>query len=417
MGNSNLQIVHQYITEIMPQIEQPPLGKILHPWLSITYGMHYGSTIFTWDYHHAAMRFAIAGKPEYLRFLVDNLLSYQQKDGHTPNIIHVDLGPRFLDVPFHAQPFLFQAAFLYVRQTGDTVWGEAVFEKLIKYLNYYDNVYSAAFGLKRWRVGWMSGLDNDVVNAFLPSDTIASSDINAWFYIELLAAEKMSKLLERSKEADLFARRSKKHREIVNDKLWYDQMKSYSAFSLCDGSPLFRLSFDNVPADIGQFAFQSCSNLIPLYARMAAPELAGEMIKTYVLNEEHFWSQYGVRSLSRSSEYFNNAVFGNPTRFGDHRRMEESNWQGPVWIPINYFVFQALRHYGFAKEASILADRTVDVLAKCLKVQGSFSENFTSETGEPLYATHYTSWNLLADTMHDDLESGSWIMDAIFSEA
>jgi len=94
------------------------LGKIPYPWLSVTYGKHYGSTIFTWDYHHAAMRFAISGKPQYLRFLVDNLLSYQQKDGHTPNVIHVERGPRFLDTPSQAQPFLFQAALLYVDQTG-----------------------------------------------------------------------------------------------------------------------------------------------------------------------------------------------------------------------------------------------------------------------------------------------------------
>lgn len=415
MKNSNYHIVHQYISDILPQVERPPEGKILFPWLSVSCGMHYGSTIFTWDYHHAAMRFAIAGRPEYLRYLVDNLMVYQQPDGNTPNVVHVETGPRFLDMPFHAQPFLFQSAFLYVSQTGDTAWGESVFEKLVKYLKYYDKGYTGAFGLKRWRVGWMGGLDNDVVTAFLPPDTIASCDVNAWYYIELLAAAKLAKLLERSEETSMFARSSKVHREIVNDKLWYDEMKSYSAFSLCDGAPHFSLSFDNVPAEIGKFAFQSCSNLIPLYARMADAGAASEMIKTYVINEKHFWSPHGIRSLSAASEYYNNAVFGNPSRFGDHRRMEESNWQGPVWVPNNYFTFQALRHYGFTKEAGILADRTVDVLANCLKTQGSFSENFNSETGKPLYATHFASWNLLADTMHDDLESGNWIMDTVFS--
>ncbi|MHB9071486.1 MAG: MGH1-like glycoside hydrolase domain-containing protein [Sedimentisphaerales bacterium] len=416
MNNSNLQIVRQYITQIMPQIEHPPCGNIPYPWLSVSHGLFYGSAIYVWDHHHAAMRFAISGKPDYLRFLVENLLTYQQDDGNTPSVLHVDRGPRFIDPPYHAQPFLFQSAFLYVHQTGDKAWGESVFAKLTKYLNYYDNNYSAAFGLKRWRVGWMGGLDNDVVTAFLPPDTIASSDINAWLYIEMLAAEKLAKLLERSEEADSFARRSKKHREIVNDKLWYGRMNSYSAFSLCDGSPLFSLSCEGTPKEIGQFAFQSCSNLIPLYARMADHDLAQAMIKTYVINENHFWSPYGIRSLSKASEYFNNAVWGNPSRFGDHRRMTESNWQGPVWIPINYFVFHALRHYGFMQEAGVLAGRTLAVLAKSLQIQKSFSENFNSETGEPLYASCYASWNLLGDTLHDDLTDGSWIMEPIFSE-
>lgn len=416
MDHTNLEIVRQHITEIMPQIERPPVGKIPCPWLSVTYGKHYASTIFTWDYHHAAMRFAIAGKPEYLRFLVDNLLTYQQADGLTPSVIHVDRGPRFTEPPYHAQPFLFQAASLYVHQTGDIAWGQSVSGKLTKYLDYYENHYSAAFGLKRWRVGWMGGLDNDVVTAFLPPDTIASADINAWLYLELVAAEKLARLLERSEDADLFERRAMQHREAVNDKLWYDDVNSYSAFSLCDGAPLFRLSFDDVPSDLGRFAFQSCSNLIPLYARMADPDLARAMIESYVVNEEHFWSPYGIRSLSKASEYFNNAVLGNPSRFGDHRRMTESNWQGPVWTPINYFVFHALRHYGFTEEAGWLADRSVEVLAKSLQIQGSFSENFHSETGEPLYATCYASWNLLGDTLHEDLAAGSWIMDPLFSE-
>lgn len=414
MHNPNLQIVREYIIQAMPQIERSPMGKILYPWLSVTYGKHYISTLFTWDYHHAALRFAIAGKPEYLKFLVDNLLSYQQHDGLTPSVIHVDRGPRFTDQPYHAQPFLFQAAFLYVHQTGDTFWGESVLEKLTKYLNYFDSNYSAAFELKRWRTGWKGGLDNDVVTAFLPPDTIASADINGWVYLELHAAEKLAKLLERAEEADLFARRAKKHREIVNDKLWYDKMNSYSAFNLCDGAPLFSLPFVDVPTEVGRYAFQSCSNLIPLYARMADPDSARAMIKRYVVNEDHFWSPYGIRSLSKSSEYFNNAVLGNPSRFGDHRRINESNWQGPVWTPINYFAFHALRHYGFTEEAGVLADRAVSVLAKSLQIQESFSENFNSETGEPLYAACYASWNLLGDTLHDDLAADKWIMDPIF---
>ncbi len=416
MNNPNLQIVRQYINEIMPKIEQPPKGKILYPWLSVTYGAFYASAIYTWDFHHAAMRFAIGGKPEYLRFFVDNLLAYQQSDGHTPHVVNVDRGPRFLDVPSHAQPFLFQAAFIYVNQTGDTAWGNSVFDKLTKYVDFFDKTYSTAYGLLRWRTNWLGGLDNDVATVFLPPDSVASCDISGWVHIELLAAEKLAKRLERAPEAEAFARRARNHRQIVNDKLWYGDVNSYSAYNLSEGRPLFRYTFDVLPPGVGEFAFQTGTNLIPLYARMANAEAAQAMIKTYVVSEKHFWSPYGIRTLSRASEYFNNAVWGNPSRFGDYRRMTESNWQGPVWIPLNYFTFHALRHYGFTAEARTLADRSVDVLANSLKVLGSFSENFDSETGEPLYASCYTSWNLLGDTMHDDLAGGNWIMDPIFSE-
>lgn len=415
MSNPHLSLVRPYIQWIMPQIERPPTGKILYPWLSVTYGEYYASVLFTWDYHHAAMRLAIAGKPQYLRFLVDNLLSYQLDDGHTPSVIYAQRGPRFLDTPYHAQPFLCQAAFLYVHRTDDKTWGESVFDKLMKYLGYFDRVYTAAGGIKRWRIGWMGGLDNDVVTAFWPPDTVASCDINGWFYLELLAAWKLAQRLGRDKDASSLARRAKQHRDLVNHTLWYDQMDSYAAFYLCDGAPLFSLSFDDAPNEMGRYAFQSCSNLIPLYTRMASPQQARAMIHRYVLCEEHFWSPYGIRSLSKSSEYFNNAVLGNPSRFSDPRRLTESNWQGPVWIPINYFVFHALRYYGLTQAAATLADRTTQLLARSLQVRGSFSENFHSETGDPLYASYYASWNLLGDTLHDDL-TGEWIMDPIFTD-
>jgi len=227
-------------------------------------------------------------------------------------------------------------------------------------------------------------------------------------------------MLERSEEADSFARRAEGHREIVNDKLWYNEVNSYSAFNLCNGAPLFSLSLDDgqaLPDGVGCFAFQSASNLIPLYARIAEPDSARAMIEAYVVNENHFWSPYGIRSLSRASEYYNNAVLGNPSRFVDYRRITESNWQGPVWVLLSYWVFHALRHYGFREEAGELADRTVAVLANSLRRRGSFSENFHAETGEPLYAACYTSWNLLGDTLHDDLAGKSWIMDPVFSSS
>ncbi len=50
MPDANLKIVRERIEQMMPQIEQPAQGKILHPWLSVTAGDHYVSTNFVWDF-------------------------------------------------------------------------------------------------------------------------------------------------------------------------------------------------------------------------------------------------------------------------------------------------------------------------------------------------------------------------------
>lgn len=182
-----------------------------------------------------------------------------------------------------------------------------------------------------------------------------------------------------------------------------------------DGRVQLALPVKGLSGDIGRHALQTCSNLLPLYARVAPRDRARAMIERYVLHPDHFWSAYGIRSLSRSSEYYNNARWGNPTRFGDHRRLTNSNWQGPVWFPLCYFMVQALGHYGFPTEARLLADRIVATLANSIRVQGSLAENFDAETGAPLYCTNFASWNLLADTLHESLSTGRWINAAIWS--
>ena len=57
------------------------------------------------------------------------------------------------------------------------------------------------------------------------------------------------------------------------------------------------------------------------------------------------------------------------------------------------------------------------MLASSLAKIGMFTENYNAETGEPLYAPGYASWNILADMMRPELKSGKWIMDPVFDES
>lgn len=74
----------------------------------------------------------------------------------------------------------------------------------------------------------------------------------------------------------------------------------------------------------------------------------------YMLDENEFLSQFGIRSLSKAhekkpyvfkqdgEEYKVNYVPGESTSamFGGN-----SNWRGPVWVPINYLLIEALEKY------------------------------------------------------------------------
>jgi len=165
----------------------------------------------------------------------------------------------------------------------------------------------------------------------------------------------------------------------------------------------------------------------------------------YVLDENEFLSPYGVRSLSRvykdhpyvfraagdDREYTVAYVPGDmdSAQFGGN-----SNWRGPVWLPINFLLIEALREYhrfygdtfqiecptgsgrfknldGVAHElAERLASLFVRQEGRVRPCNGSFAryasdphwrdyilfyEYFDGDTGRGLGASHQTGWTSL----------------------
>ena len=119
-------------------------------------------------------------------------------------------------------------------------------------------------------------------------------------------------------------------RKAVSENLWDEKRGIYAPWNLLSGRRQISWGDGSLDSEVGYNAFISCPSLLPLFAGIAEPEQAESMIRKYVLSPEHFRSRFGIRSLSRSSEYYNNARWGNPPRFGDWSRLTNSNWQGPV---------------------------------------------------------------------------------------
>ena len=74
-----------------------------------------------------------------------------------------------------------------------------------------------------------------------------------------------------------------------------------------------------------------------------------------MLNEEEFLSPGGIRALSKYHEknpYYVNidnieySIRYDPGDSTSNFFGGNSNWRGPVWIPINYILIQSIRKYG-----------------------------------------------------------------------
>lgn len=394
--------VNTCIKGLMGKIRQPAQGLFQYPSLTTTAGKFYSAGMFTWDTHHMTLRFAMEGQPEMMKYFLLTMFQFQRSNGFVPCVCSsVDGGSSTSG--FHAQPYLAQNAAEYLNLTGDLETVKIIFGKLKKYLEYWLTVYRAPLGLFCWGETWMSGFDNEITGTIFPTGTILPPDLPSLLYLECRAMGYLARKLDLPDEE--FEERAKKIRDAVNEYLWDEEAGIYSSRNLCTDRLQTSWSDGSLNSSVGKYAYVSCPSLLVLFAGIANKERAERMIGTYVLSSDHFRSRFGIRSLSRSSEYYNNARWGNPPRFGDWKRLTNSNWQGPVWIPLNWFVFHGLLRYGFRAEAEKLADDTVELIYKSFQDLGFMRENYDAETGEGLYADQFASWNLLADSMHRYLNS------------
>ena len=166
-----------------------------------------------------------------------------------------------------------------------------------------------------------------------------------------------------------------------------------------------------------------------------------------LLNEDEFLSSYGVRSLSKLHEHYRDlgelpgigriGIHYAPGESESHLFGGNSNWRGPVWIPTNYALIQAIEKFhrflgdGFKYEvpalsekpltlrdiATLISERLVNLYRRdedervpALRRDSPFQteeawrdlslfyEYFHAETGQGLGAAHQTGWTgLLAN--------------------
>lgn len=172
-----------------------------------------------------------------------------------------------------------------------------------------------------------------------------------------------------------------------------------------------------------------------------------------LLDENEFLSEFGIRSLSKFHEK-------NPFVFEHHGRHQiqyesgesrsnmfggNSNWRGPIWMPLNYMIIQSLRKYyefygpeyvyefptGSGNKINL--DQIADELSKRLiklfernsegkfnyhsddpdklftnnehfKNQHLFYEFFDGDTGKGLGAAHQTGWTALIANLIMDMK-------------
>ena len=284
-------------------------------------------------------------------------------------------------------------AFLLKETNDDTSWLTAEnIDALERFMARYKREYRhGETGLYRFLDDTAIGVDNDPSIFYRPFGSTASVYLNCLMYKELLAVEYIFRALGNAEKADYYKAEADELRDIIREYLWDERNGMYYSADVS----LYPINPDEW-LHSGKPRHWKClimridewSGFLAMWAGIATPEEAERMVRENMLNERTFWSNYGVRSLSKCEKMYKIWQSGNP-----------SCWIGPIWGNANYMCFRALLDYGYVEEARELAKRTVELFGKGLEKHGEMHEYYDPDTGEGVHNISFQSWNLLVNNM------------------
>lgn len=288
---------------------------------------------------------------DQLRFILSD--RWQQPDGHIPCAEWV------MDI--ECPPVFAWAAWRVFESSHDRAFLEDVYPGLQRNYDYWwqaNHIGNALF------TGGFLGMDN------LPRGPTRSAQADATAWMALFAREMAviaSELGDPQTSERYWVDRGR-IQEAINTNLWDEASGFY--YDLASGGRLLE--------------HKSYSGLIPLIAGVV-PDGRLPTILGALRDEAQFMSGAGIRSLSQASALYTP---------GEAGRGVNSNWRGPVWVPINYMLVEALSRV----DPSLAADirlRVVETVERDWRATGRFHEFYDGDTGQGLGADAQTGWTAL----------------------
>src|SRR6266702_5956853 len=415
--NESRERLLSYFAKTAPQLLRPPQGILQHPSIAPSLpGKEYSTSLWDWDTlwtTRGLFRFAAMAGDHDLHSKVGehavgsflNFLDHQSDEGRIPIMIdaaHADpfgcLNKASPNIQNQAKPIFGQLALLICEETGSASWLAPVFDKLLRFYNSWVLGNQSSTGLLVWGDDVAIGNDNDPTTFGRPYFSSANLLLNSLFYMDLKSAADLARRLGRpqdevrlSNQARGLGEQIRKHCWDPRDSFFYTvdvQCVDRRAELIPSVKRGMDMSWQSLPIRV-----QTFTGFLPLWAGLATPEQARELVRTNYLQDDRFRGEWGVRSLSSKESMYSMEFSSNP-----------SNWLGPVWIIVNYFVWKGLGDYGFQEEADELRDKTLRLLATDLASKGSLNEYYHTDTGASLSHAGFMDWNLLVLEMIQKVE-------------
>lgn len=335
-----------------------------------------------------------------------NFLKYGGQDGWVPIVVRYDTNPvedkpsDIYSTNMHKPVLAQHAAFLVKGEEENAEWLRDDFWKMEAFIeNYSTHSKHMPTGLYFWQDDVAIGVDNDPSTFYRPKRSSGSILLNCFMYKELEAMAYISKLLKMEDKAKKYSNAALKLKSAIREYCWDERDGFYYSVDLnllpINNNPGKYLGMELVIHG-GRPRQYHCliqrlgvwSGFLPMWCRIASYEEASRIVREHFNNKNTFNAPYGIRTLSKLEKMYSIYPSSNP-----------SDWQGPIWIIVNYFVFKGLLNYGFFKEAKEIAAKTIRLLGMDAEKEGAFHEYYNPESGEPIINKGFQNWNYLVMNM------------------
>ncbi|MEP7378819.1 MAG: trehalase family glycosidase [Chloroflexota bacterium] len=288
---------------------------------------------------------------QQLRFYLSD--RWQQADGHIPCAEWV--------MDAECPPIFAWAAWRVYQANHDTAFLADVYPALQRNYDYWWNTHRMGDAL--FSAGFM-GMDN----LPRPIGVTAQADASAWM---AFFAQDMARIA------------SELHDTATSQRYWIDRghIQEQINSTLWDDASGF---YYDQGADGRLYTHKSYAGLVPLIAGVVPPERVPAILAA-LGDPNQFLGPAGIRSLAANDPLYQPGVGG---------RGVNSNWRGPVWVPLNYLLVQALSDVDPSLSAQV-RDLVVQGVEDDWNATGRLHEFFDGDTGKGLGADNQAGWTAL----------------------
>jgi hypothetical protein len=309
------------------------------------------------------------------RETVRAILSWQTPQGLVPNFGHWKFADGRSSDDRSQPPVGSLCVWKMHQRRPNLAFLKEVYPKLLKWHRWWPTARDGKHdGLLEWgsaTVGkqgalWETGWDDtpEYAGAEMSGQTLNAYavDLNSLWAMDAEYLSYLATALGKKDDAKELLVEREKTLKLINEKLWNPELGIYCS-RLWDGTFLTRLT---------------PMNFYPMIAGAPDADRAKKMLAV-MTDPEKFWGDYVLPTVSRDDPAF----------------PKQDYWQGKVWAPVNYLVFQGLLKYAPPALLNDYAQRSVKLFMSNWEAKGVCGENYLSTTGAQSSDAHYTWGSLL----------------------